>query len=196
MASPHTGNGCGCFALVNIANTDLLRSYTMGKVCGRFAFLCVCTVYLSFCVSGVKLCTPRWPAVLAWLHLKCEASTWKSTCYCFSITMKQPHTFPTLCSNPCATATLKVESQQLPAVWMTNTGTRQEMGQTVDRDTGQLFQASRPCTIHHIIFMFLCMRKSFQLWTWNFQKCKEGIIKFIFNVEKKTVGKSVIKQLI
>ena len=75
LASPHTGNGCGCFALVNIANTDLLRSYTMGKVRGRFAFLCVCTVYLSFCVSGIKLCTPRWPAVLAWLHLKCEAST-------------------------------------------------------------------------------------------------------------------------
>ena len=46
---PHTMNGHGQFALVNIGNMDL------------------CTVYLSFCTSGIKLCMPGCPAVLAWL---------------------------------------------------------------------------------------------------------------------------------
>ena len=41
-----------------------------GNVCGRFAFLCVHIVYLPFCASGIKLCTPECPVVLAWLCLQ------------------------------------------------------------------------------------------------------------------------------
>jgi len=37
----------GRFVLVNIANMDLLRDYTVGElVHGRFAFLCVCTSFI------------------------------------------------------------------------------------------------------------------------------------------------------
>ena len=89
----NTGNGHGCFPLVNIANTDLLRSY-MEKVHGRLEFLFVRTVYLSFCASGIKLCTPGCPVVY-WLGYvcKCEASKHKSMCYCFFTRTKRRHTF-------------------------------------------------------------------------------------------------------
>ena len=62
----------------------------------------------------------------------CEASMRKSMCYCFFTRTKQPHTFHTICSNPCATATFKAGSQQLLAIRMANTGTS-----TVDGDTKQ-----------------------------------------------------------
>ena len=107
--------------------------------------------------------------------------------YCFSITTKQPHTSPILCSNPCTTATLKARSQQLPAVQMTNTGTRQETDQTVDRDTGQLFQARRPCTIHYIC-SYACA-KAFNLNLEFSKKCKGGIttiIIYLFSVNTFT----------
>jgi len=32
----------------------------------------VYTIYLSFCAAGIKLCTPRCPAVLAWLRLQVQ----------------------------------------------------------------------------------------------------------------------------
>ena len=51
--------------VINIANTNLLCSYH-GEVCGHFAFL-----YVQFiCASGIKLCMPGYPAVLAWLCLQ------------------------------------------------------------------------------------------------------------------------------
>ena len=68
---------------------------------------------------------------------KCEASARRSTCYCFLTRTKQPHTSPTICSNPCPTAMFKIRSQ---AVRMVNNGTS-----TVDGDTEQLFWASGPC---------------------------------------------------
>ena len=68
FAWPHTRNGCGHFALVNIANTALV---VLCFLCtGGFAFLCVHTVFLSFCASGIKFCMPGYPAVLVWLCLQ------------------------------------------------------------------------------------------------------------------------------
>ena len=96
---------------------------TTGKGARSFVCLCVCTVYVPFCASGFKLCTPGCPAVLAWLHCKCKASARKSTCFCFFTRMKQLHTSQqSAATGPCATATFKAESQHLLAIQMTNTG--------------------------------------------------------------------------
>ena len=72
-----------------------------GEVHNPFAFLCVNTVYLPFCASGIKLCTPGCPAVLSWLGYisQCKASVCKFTCYCFLTRTKQTRIFPTICSN-------------------------------------------------------------------------------------------------
>ena len=111
----------GRFALVNI------------EPWGRCVVILCFIVYVQFIFHFVllaKLCSPGCPAVLAWLHLqvqskhtqiqywlgytcKCEASTRKSTCYCFFIRTKRPCTFPTIHSNPCTTATFKAGGQQL-----------------------------------------------------------------------------------
>ena len=49
FAKLHTGNGHGRFALVNLANTNLLHNYH-----GEGAWsLCVCTVYVPYCASGM-----------------------------------------------------------------------------------------------------------------------------------------------
>ena len=70
FAEPHTGNGRGRFAPVNI---DYCVA-TMGKVRGRLAFLCVHAVYLSFCASSIKFCTPGCPALLAWVRLRSRSA--------------------------------------------------------------------------------------------------------------------------
>ena len=62
-ALPHTRNGHGHFVLVNIANLDLLRSYTTGKVHGHFEFLCVCKLYFHFVLLALNC------AHLSTLHL-------------------------------------------------------------------------------------------------------------------------------
>ena len=50
---------------------------------------------------------------------------------------KQPRTFPTICSNLCATGTFKAGCQQLPAVPRANTRTSR-----VDGDTEQIFRTA------------------------------------------------------
>ena len=77
------------------------RARAMGKVSGHFAFLCVSTVYLAFCASGIKLCTPGCPAVMAWR---------KSMCYCFFYKDETTTHLSTLCNNPCTTTTFKAEN--------------------------------------------------------------------------------------
>ena len=111
---------------------------------------------------------------------KCEASVHKSTCYCFFTRMKQPRTFPTICSNPCTTAMFKAGSQQLLAVRIANTRTS-----TVDGDIWNNF--FRPadlvpciaCAPTHVQKGF-----NFEL---TFQTCK-GIRKIIFHVENTRWG--------
>ena len=146
----------------------------MGKVRDCFVFLCACTVdlsfcasdiklcmlgfYLSFCATGIKLCMPGCPAVLAWLHLQVRGKCMKIHMQLVFFTrVKQPRTFPTICSNLCATATFKAGCQQLPAVWRANTWTSR-----VDGDTEQLFG---PADLVSCITCVLHMHKGFQLWT-------------------------------
>ena len=73
---------------------------------------------------------------------------------------KQPHTFPTICSN-----LFKAGSQQLLAIWMVNTRTS-----TLRGDTEQLFWASGPC----IMCSYACA-KAFNFELWLFKKCKSDI---------------------
>ena len=68
---------------------------------------------------------------------------------------KQPRTFPTICSNLCATGTFKAGCQQLPAVPRANTRTSR-----VDGDTEQIF---RTADLVLCITCVLHMHKGFQL---------------------------------
>ena len=95
---------------------------TTGKGARSFVCLCVCTVYLSFCASGFKLCTPGCPAVLAWLHLQVQSKHVQIHMLLLFHKDETTTHFPTIRSNPCATATFKAESQHLLAIQMTNTG--------------------------------------------------------------------------
>ena len=146
---------------MNIPNMNLLHSY-MEKVHGHLAFLCVCTVYLSFSASGIKLCTPGCPAVLAWLHLEVRSKRANPRATVFhkdETTTHLPHDMQqSICYN-------HIQSRkQLLAVWMANTRTS-----TVDGDMEQHFRASGPRTMHHMC-SYACA-KGFQLWTLTFQKC-------------------------
>ena len=55
--------------VVNIANMDLLHSFH-GEGAWSFCVPCLRTVYLSFRASGIKMCTPGYPAVVACLCLQ------------------------------------------------------------------------------------------------------------------------------
>ena len=109
-----------------------IATYHGEGVCHFTFFLCVGTVYLSFSASGIKLCMPGCPA--AWLCL-----------LLFFTRRKQPCTFLTIHSNPCANAMFKAGSQQLLDVQIANTGIS-----TVDGDTKQLFWASGPPTMQYM----------------------------------------------
>ena len=84
-------------------------------------------------------------------------------CYCFFTRMKQPHTLPTICNNPCTRTTFKAGSQQLLATQMANTLTN-----TVDRDTEQLF--SDQWTSYHVSYVFLLMCKRLSTLNFDFQE--------------------------
>lgn len=101
-------NGCDCFALVNVANTDLLHSYHWERCA---VVLCV-FVNVQFIFHFLLLAS----------NCKCKASMCKSTCFCFFTRTKQPHTSQqSAATGPCATATFKAESQHLLAIQMANT---------------------------------------------------------------------------
>ena len=150
LPKPCTGNGRGHFALVNISNTGLLRSYVLCFFVYSFCY--------SFCASGINLCMPECPAVLAWLYRQVRIKHVQIHMLLFFTSTKQRCTFPKICSNPCPTATFKTGSQQLLGVRMANTGTS-----TVDGDMEQLFWASRPLTMH-CMCSYACA-KDFQLET-------------------------------
>ena len=136
----------------------------MGKVRGRFAFLCVQFIFHFVLLALNCACLG---ALQYWLGYvcKCETSARRSTCY-------KDETI-TICSNPCTTAMFKVGSQQLLAIRRANTGTS-----TVDGDTEQHFRAREPCTMH-CMCSYTCT-KGFQLWTLTFQESSIGTkIRFI-----------------
>ena len=66
---------------------------------------------------------PRCPIVLAWLRLQLRSKRVQIHMLQFVHKDETTHTFPSICSNPCATATFKAGSQQLLAVRMVNNGT-------------------------------------------------------------------------
>ena len=87
FAQPHTGNGCGHFALVNVVNTGLLRSYH-----GESAW--------SFCVLCVQFILCLWHYIVhAWVICSTGLATLAN--------VKQAH------ANPHATVFLKDETTTL-----------------------------------------------------------------------------------
>ena len=121
----------------------------------RTRICCVATmgkVWVVFCVHCVQFTLCFWHYFVHALHgclaeLACLAMFASAMQACTDphttvfTRMKQPYTFPTICRNPCTTATFKAGSQQLLVVQMANTRTS-----TVDGDTKQLFRASGPHT--------------------------------------------------
>ena len=120
--------------VVNIANMDLLHSFH-GEDVWSFCIPCLRTVYLSFRASGIKMCTPGYPAVVACLCLqvwsKYVCTNPHATVFYFKnkTTTHLPHDM----QQSCTMATFKCGSQQLLAIWMAHTGTS-----TVDGDTEHL----------------------------------------------------------
>ena len=157
------GMGVVIFALVNVANTDLLIG-TIGKVCDCFAFFVYMFIFPFVLLALYCACLGALQYRLDYIY-KCEASTHKSTCYWFFARTKQPHTFPMICSNPCATAMFKASSQQLQAIRMANTGTS-----TVDMRPGTTFLDHRPHTMHQ---MCSYTRKTFNL---DFQRNVQAVL--------------------
>ena len=99
-------------------------------------FVCVCTVYVPFCASGIKLCTPD--ALQYWLDYiyKCEANT-------------QIHVLMFFHKDETTTHLPRNMQQSMrynyiqSHIRMANTRTS-----TVDGDMEQLFWASKPLTMH------------------------------------------------
>ena len=153
----------GHFALVNIANINLLRSYHEKSV---WSFcISLCSVCLLFCASGISLCTLGCPAVLTWLCLQVQSKCIQIHVLLFFTVVKQLRSFPTICSNPCATAKFNVGSQQLLS--------GQHWEQYSRWRHGNLFPASRPRIMHHMFPTHA--QKAFNFELWLFQKCKGSV---------------------
>ena len=154
--------------VVNIANMDLLHSFH-GEGAWSFCVPCLRTVYLSFRASGIKMCTPGYPAVVACLCLQ----VWSKYAQIHMLllfffknetTTHLPHDV----QQSCAMATFKCGSQQLLAIWMADTGTS-----TVDGDTEHL-RASRPRIMNACVPTHVAKAFSFKLWL--FKKWRKGSI--------------------
>ena len=106
--------------MVNIANMDLLHSFH-GEGAWSFCIPCLRTVHLSFHASGIKMCTPGYPAVVACLYLQVwskYAQIHMLLFFFFSRT-KQPSTFPMICSNHALWLRSNVEaSSYWPFEWL------------------------------------------------------------------------------
>ena len=177
FAKPHIGNGCGHFALVNIANMYLLHSFHGEGAWSFCAFLCtICLLFIFLVLNCAHL-----DALQYWLGYicKCEASAHKSTWYITRT--KQLCTSPMICSIPYAATTFKTRRQQL---------TGHLNGQHWDQYSRwrhrTTFWANGPHTMHHMC-SYTCT-KGFQLWTLTFQKRKGAII--YFHVEENKLGNS------
>ena len=120
---------------------DLLRSYNREGLWSFSVSFCAYS-YLSFCASGIK---PGCPSVLALLCLPVRNKRKLIHILLFFHKDEQPHTFPMICRNSCATAMFNAGNQQLLTVRMAKTRTS-----TVDRDTKQLFRTTGPRIMHRM----------------------------------------------
>ena len=124
-------------------------------------FISLCTVYLSFCASGIKLPTPGCSAALC---LQVCSKHMQINVLQFFHKNKQPCSFPTIYSNP----TFKTRSQQILASRMANTRTS-----TVDSFVPRLSPRWRHETTfsgQRISYLFLRMRKRLSTLNLNFSR--------------------------
>ena len=169
--------------MVNIANMDLLHSFH-GEGAWSFCIPCLRTVHLSFHASGIKMCTPGYPAVVACLCLQVwsKYAQIHMLLYFFFFYKNETTThLPHDMQQSCAMATFKCGSQQLLAIWMADTGTS-----TVDGDTEHP-RASRPRIMNACVPTHA--EKAFNFKLWLFKKWRKGSIetkisKFLFLVKK------------
>ena len=124
-------------------------------------FISLCTVYLSFRASGIKLPTPGCPAAL---YLQVCSKHTQIHVLQFFHKNKQPHSFPTIYSNP----TFKNRSQQILAGRMANTGTS-TVGSFVPRLSPR-WRHETTFSGQRTSYLLLHMCKGFQLRTLTFQE--------------------------
>ena len=144
-------------------NTDLLCSYHAWGRC--MVVLRLCAVYPSFCASGIKLCTPGCPAVLAWLHLQVWS---KRTQIHLLVLLHKDETTTHLPHDMQQSMCYSCVKSRKPAVTGHSNGQHQDQCSKWSRHE-TTFLCQRTDLVPCITCSYTCT-KGIQLWTLTFQE--------------------------